>query len=136
MTYDFVCNIKLWSYLQADLNGDGAKEVILVSHKDRIQVISPSLAGRQGDGFARATELGSSDLIDSHVRIPVGRRPIALAAGYLDPPLAALALAPRKMVVVVVTTGWTVIVFDHNFVPLWETNIAEKFPRHTSISEV
>lgn len=30
---------------------------------------------------------------------------------------------PRKQVLVVVTTGWTVMCFDHNLKKLWDVNL-------------
>ena len=48
---------------------------------------------------------------------------VALAAGYIDAPPAELVMAPRKQVVVAVTSNWQVLCLDHNLKLKWETTI-------------
>ena len=48
---------------------------------------------------------------------------MALAAGYIDAPPAELVMAPRKQVLVAVTSNWQVLCLDHNLKLRWETTI-------------
>lgn len=52
-----------------------------------------------------------------------GMHIVAMAAGYIDAPPAELVVAPRKQVLVAVTSNWQVMCFDHNLRLLWETTI-------------
>lgn len=55
--------------------------------------------------------------------ILAGMHIVAMAAGYIDPPPSELVIAPRKQVLVAVTSNWQVMCFDHNLRLLWETTI-------------
>lgn len=48
---------------------------------------------------------------------------VAMAAGYIDSPPAELVMAPRKQVLVAVTSNWQVLCLDHNLKLRWETTI-------------
>ena len=48
---------------------------------------------------------------------------VALAAGYVDAPPVELVMAPRKQVLVAVTSNWQVLCLDHNLRLQWETTI-------------
>ncbi len=52
-----------------------------------------------------------------------GMHIVALAAGYIDAPPAELVIAPRKQVLVAVTSNWQVLCLDHNLKLQWETSI-------------
>ncbi len=52
-----------------------------------------------------------------------GMHIVALAAGYIDAPAAELVMAPRKQVLVAVTSNWQVLCLDHNLKLRWETTI-------------
>lgn len=52
-----------------------------------------------------------------------GMHIVALAAGYIDAPPAELVMAPRKQVLVAVTSSWQVLCLDHNLKLRWETTI-------------
>ena len=54
---------------------------------------------------------------------PAGMHIVALAAGYLDPAPAELVVAPRKQVVLAVTSNWHVFCLDHNLRLLWQAYI-------------
>eukprot|EP00271_Cylindrocystis_brebissonii_P005161 TRINITY_DN17107_c0_g1_i1.p1 TRINITY_DN17107_c0_g1~~TRINITY_DN17107_c0_g1_i1.p1 ORF type:complete len:716 (+),score=145.26 TRINITY_DN17107_c0_g1_i1:201-2348(+) len=120
-----------------DLNGDGRKEVLWVTHNANIQVIEPA-APRGEDPFRDAKKLAEVSMLPANVRVATGRHPVALAAGYLDvaPAMDRAVKAARKAVVVVVTAGWSVLCYDHNLKLLWENNLQEEFPHGARHKEV
>ena len=123
--------------VQADLNGDGAREVLLVTHALELLLLSPQPAptAASGSGFGRAT-------LKTRQKVPISSvvlgetQPVALAAGYLDAPDPDHKHARRKMVVVVVTAGWLVLCLDHNLNVLWQKSLHGHFPHHASVREV
>ena len=52
-----------------------------------------------------------------------GAHIVALAAGHLDPDPAELVVAPRKQVVLAVTSNWHVFCLDHNLRLKWQASI-------------
>ncbi|KAG0462172.1 hypothetical protein HPP92_020648 [Vanilla planifolia] len=117
----------------ADLNGDGKSEVLVATHDAKIQVLEPH--GRRVDeGFSEAQILAEVSLLPDKVRILSGRRPVAMAAGYVD--RSYKHGEKRKQVLVVVTSGWSVMCFDHNLKKLWENNLQEDFPHGAHHREV
>ncbi|KAK8916541.1 hypothetical protein KSP39_PZI022959 [Platanthera zijinensis] len=117
----------------ADLNGDGKSEVLVATHDAKIQVLDPH--GRQVDeGFSEARILAEVSLLPDKIRISSGRRPVAMAAGYVDRSYKHGEI--RKQVLVVVTSGWSVMCFDHNLKKLWENNLQEDFPHGAHHSEI
>ena len=56
----------------------------------------------------------------SSVRVAKGRRPVALATGFIDRVRPGVK---RKQVVVVLTESFTVLCFDHRLRLLWETTL-------------
>ena len=48
---------------------------------------------------------------------------IALAPGFIDPPPEQLVIAPRKQILVAVTSNWQVLCLDHNLKLQWESTI-------------
>lgn len=108
-----------------DLNGDGKSEVLVATHDAKIQVLEPH--GRRVDeGFSEARLLAEVSLLPDKIRISSGRRPVAMAAGYVDRSYKHGEI--RKQILVVVTSGWSVMCFDHNLKKLWENNLQEDFP--------
>lgn len=73
------------------------------------------------EGFSQARVLAEVSLLPDKVRITTGRRPVAMATGVIDRNYNPRE--PRKEVLVVVTSGWSVMCFDHNLKKLWETNL-------------
>lgn len=55
------------------------------------------------------------------IRVASGRRAVAMATGVID--RYYKDGTPQKQVLVVVTSGWSVLCFDHNLNKLWETNL-------------
>eukprot|EP00897_Mesotaenium_endlicherianum_P001124 jgi/Mesen1/11011/ME000098S10407 len=120
-----------------DLNGDGRPEVIFVTREAQLQVIEPERAVSEGDGFRESRLLAEVALAPTRVRVSTGRYPVALAAGHLEAPGSGKRAKTRKAVIVVVTTGWSILCFDHNLKLLWENNVQEDFPhgaRHKEVS--
>ncbi|KAJ7944224.1 FG-GAP repeat-containing protein [Quillaja saponaria] len=116
----------------ADLNGDGKKEVLVATHDAKIQVLEPH--GRRVDeGFSEARVLAEVSLLPDKIRVSTGRRAVAMAAGYIDRHRAG---QPHKQVLVVVTSGWSVMCFDSNLRKLWENNLQEDFPHNAHHREV
>lgn len=73
------------------------------------------------EGFAEARVLAEVSLLPDKVRILSGRRAVAMATGIIDRNYNKKE--PRKQVLVVVTSGWSVMCFDHNLKKLWEVNL-------------
>ncbi|KAH9662943.1 FG-GAP repeat-containing protein [Citrus sinensis] len=104
----------------ADLNGDGRKEVLVATHDAKIQVLEPH-ARRVDEGFSEARVLTEVSLLPDKIRIASGRRAVAMATGVID--RTYRQGQPLKQVLVVVTSGWSVMCFDHNLNKLWEANL-------------
>lgn len=117
----------------ADLNGDGKMEVLVATHDAKVQVLEPH-ARRIDEGFSEARLLAQVSLLPDKVRISSGRRPIAMAAGVADRTYKHGEI--QKQVLVVVTSGWSVMCFDHNLKKLWETNLQEDFPHGAHHREI
>lgn len=83
------------------------------------QVLDPH--GRRVDeGFSEARLLAEVSLLPDKIRVMSGRRPVAMATGYID---RFKVGQPNKQVLVVVTSGWSVMCFDSNLQKLWENNL-------------
>ncbi|THU44995.1 hypothetical protein C4D60_Mb02t13220 [Musa balbisiana] len=116
-----------------DLNGDGKSEILVATHDAKIQVLEPHRR-RVDEGFAEARVLAEVSLLPDKIRISSGRRPVALAAGVVDRSYKHGEM--RKQVVVVVTSGWLVMCFDHNLKKLWENNLQDDFPHGAHHREI
>lgn len=117
----------------ADLNGDGRSEVLVATHDAKIQVLAPH--GRRGDeGFGEAHVLAEISLLPDKIRVSSGRRAVAMATGFVDRSYTHGEV--RKQVLVVVTSGWWVMCFDHNLKKLWENNLQEDFPHNAHHREI
>lgn len=117
----------------ADLNGDGKKEVLVATHDAKIQVLEPH-DRRVDEGFSDVRVLAEVSLLPDKVRVASGRRAVAMATGVID--RIYKKGQPQKQVLVVVTSGWSVMCFDHNLKKLWETNLQEDFPHNAHHREV
>ena len=73
------------------------------------------------EGFSHARVLTEASLLPAKVRISSGRRPVAMATGVID--RHPRQGQPVTQVLVVVTSGWSVLCFDHNLNKLWEANL-------------
>ncbi|KAL0378311.1 UNVERIFIED_CONTAM: hypothetical protein Sradi_3136600 [Sesamum radiatum] len=117
----------------ADLNGDGKKEVLVATHDAKIQVLEPHLR-RVDEGFSEARVLAEVSLLPDKLRIATGRRAVAMATGVVDKNYNKRE--PRKQVLVVVTSGWSVMCFDHNLKKLWDINLQKDFPHNAHHREI
>jgi hypothetical protein len=107
-----------------DLNGDGNKEVVLIS-KDTddltLKVVSAN-APRGAKGTIYAPQVRASVAL-LPLKVTKGRVPVALKTGYVD---AYDADKRRSQVIVVVREDWTVICYDSQLNVLWEKAVAHK----------
>ncbi|KAL6576098.1 hypothetical protein OROHE_000569 [Orobanche hederae] len=117
----------------ADLNGDGKKEVLVATHDAKIQVLEPHMR-RVDEGFSEARVLAEVSLLPDKLRIATGRRAVAIAAGVVERNYNKRE--PKKQVLVVVTSGWSVMCFDHNLKKLWEVNLQKDFPHNARHREI
>lgn len=76
---------------------------------------------RVDEGFSDARLLAEVSLLPDKVRIATGRRAVAMATGMIDK--SYNKRVPIKQVLVVVTSGWHVMCFDHNLNKLWDVNL-------------
>lgn len=72
-------------------------------------------------GFSEARVLAEVSLLPDKIRIASGRRAVAMATGVID--RNYIKKEPLRQVLVVVTSGWFVMCFDHNLKKLWERNL-------------
>lgn len=117
----------------ADLNGDGKKEVLVATHDAKIQVLEPH-SRRVDEGFSEARLLAEVSLLPDKIRISSGRRAVAMATGVID--RIYKPGQPQKQVLVVVTSGWSIMCFDHNLKKLWEANVQKDFPHNAHHREI
>ncbi|KAJ0968495.1 hypothetical protein J5N97_025412 [Dioscorea zingiberensis] len=117
----------------ADLNGDGKKEVLVATHDAKIQVLEPH-SRRVDEGFSEAQVLAEVSLLPDKIRVASGRRPVAMATGVINRFYKRGEI--QKQVLVVVTSGWSVMCFDHNLKKLWENNLQEHFPHGSHHREI
>lgn len=78
-------------------------------------------ARRVDERFSEARVLAEVTLLPDKIRVASGRRAVAMAAGVIDRIHKHGQL--EKQVLVVVTSDWSVMCFDHNLKKLWETNL-------------
>ncbi|KAL6769300.1 hypothetical protein ACKKBG_A30470 [Auxenochlorella protothecoides x Auxenochlorella symbiontica] len=114
--------------LAVDLNGDGKPEVLVAAPNGQVQLLAPA---RPGDGFARVRVLSAAE-VEPDNNMPL----LALATGYLTPEPKELVRAPRKQVVVLLTSSLTLHCLDHNLRPLWSQRLAPSFPARATHGEV
>jgi tryptophan 2,3-dioxygenase len=92
------------------------------------QVLEPHLR-RMDEAFTEARVLAEVSLLPEKVRITSGRRAVAMASGVVDRSFMQ-GEVKKKKVFVVVTSGWSVMCFDHNLKKLWEQNLQVSHPQH------
>eukprot|EP00246_Nothoceros_aenigmaticus_P000321 TRINITY_DN10472_c0_g1_i1.p1 TRINITY_DN10472_c0_g1~~TRINITY_DN10472_c0_g1_i1.p1 ORF type:complete len:704 (+),score=140.10 TRINITY_DN10472_c0_g1_i1:97-2208(+) len=114
--------------LVADLNADGRSEIIVATADATLKILNPHHS-RADEGFSNARLLKEVSLLPENVRVSAGRRPVAMAAGTINK-------WGDKKVVVVVTSAWAVICFDHNLKKIWENDLQEHFPHGAHFKEV
>ncbi|KAJ8764530.1 hypothetical protein K2173_006270 [Erythroxylum novogranatense] len=117
----------------SDLNGDGKKEVLVATHDAKIQVLEPHWR-KVDEGFSESRVIAEVSLLPDKVRVASGRRAVAMATGVIDK--IYKQGQPLKQVLVVVTSSWSVMCFDHNLKKLWEKNLQEDFPHNAHHREV
>lgn len=83
------------------------------------QVLEPH-SRRVDEGFSNALVLAEVSLLPDKVRVASGRRAVAMVTGVIERPRPGKA---PKQVLVVVTSGWSVMCFDSNLKKLWENNL-------------
>lgn len=76
---------------------------------------------RVDEGFSEARVLAEVSLLPDKLRIATGRRAVAMATGVIEK--SYNNREARKQVLVVVTSGWSVMCFDHNLKKLWDVNL-------------
>lgn len=73
------------------------------------------------EGFSGARLLTEVSLLPDKIRVASGRRAVAMATGVIDRNYNKKE--PQKQVLVVVTSGWSVMCFNHNLKKLWDVNL-------------
>ncbi|XP_062102505.1 uncharacterized protein LOC133812717 [Humulus lupulus] len=116
----------------ADLNGDGKREILVATYDAKIQILEPH-SRRVDEGFSDARVIAEVSLLPDKVRVSSGRRAVAMATGVIDRQKPGKAV---RQVLVVVTSGWTVMCFDSNLKKLWENNLQEDFPHNAHHREI
>ncbi|CAL5324323.1 unnamed protein product [Camellia sinensis] len=109
------------------------KEIFVATHDAKIQVLEAH-DRRVDEGFSEARVLVEVTLLPDKIRVASGRRAVAMATGVVDRFYKPGQV--QKQVLVVVTSGWSVMCFDHNLKKLWETNLQEDFPHNAHHREI
>ena len=118
-----------------DLNGDGQMEILTTTYDGKVQLLRPAPPGKFGEGFAAAKVIAELQVVEIPMVKPVHF--VAVRTGFIDPMPEDLVTAPRKEVVVVMTTDWRVFCYDHNLNKLWERDLSEHLGhRHSATHEV
>ena len=104
-----------------DLNGDGRMEVLVTTYDGRLRLLTPAPHGKEGEGFAAAKVIAEIQVVEIPTVQPVHF--VAVKTGFIDPLPDNMVAAPRKEVVVVMTTDWKVHCYDHNLNKLWERDL-------------
>jgi hypothetical protein len=113
--------------LVSDLDGDGRGEVLILTGvpATTLHVYALPEKSEAWDPEAPPVPLGAplrqADVL-SGLRVAAGRRPVALAAGYLDP-YDASTTQSRTQFVVVVREDWSVLLLDHELATVWDTPV-------------
>lgn len=108
-----------------DLNGDGKLEILVATYDGKLQLLAPAPPGKQGEGFAAARIKAEIQVVEIPMVRPVHF--VAVKTGFIEPMPDNLVAAPRKEVVVIVTTDFKVHCYDHNLVKLWEQDLGNHF---------
>lgn len=72
------------------------------------------------EGFSNARVLAEVSLLPDKIRISSGRRAVAMATGVIEKVRPGQR---ARQVLVVVTSGWSVMCFDSNLKRLWDVNL-------------
>jgi len=128
---------KLPRPLVTDVDGDSRNEIVFVTEDFTIGIVDtifPTNTTIFGSGLPNSSsKLKAQASLLPSVRVHAGRRPVALASGYL---IAYQKGQSRQQVIVVVTNGWTVMCFSSNLKLIWETNVRESVPEGVYHREV
>ncbi|CAM9313895.1 unnamed protein product, partial [Phaeothamnion confervicola] len=118
-TYDSDDEFVLPAPVVTDLDDDGESELITVDKASRIRVYRVQQAI---DNDAPTLDAVAEVRLAPALRVFRGRRPVALAAGFLEPYRDDLAKkgSRRRRRLVLFREDWTVQCYDHNLVLLWE----------------
>lgn len=104
----------------ADLDGDGTNEVVVATREPSIRILSVPRPVSDAPTDPMIPRLRRQASLMGSVRVAKGRRPVALATGFIDRVRPGVR---RKRVVVVLTESFTVLCFDHRLRLLWETTL-------------
>eukprot|EP00002_Diphylleia_rotans_P007067 TRINITY_DN1652_c0_g2_i7.p1 TRINITY_DN1652_c0_g2~~TRINITY_DN1652_c0_g2_i7.p1 ORF type:complete len:678 (+),score=112.13 TRINITY_DN1652_c0_g2_i7:42-2075(+) len=105
-----------------DLNGDGENEILFATREPKLYLTKPR---ESSDGAPSRLPIIAEASLLSAVRVVSGRQPVAMAVGYLD---SHEEKKKREQVIVVVTHGWSILLFDKNLQIVWETNLSDDLP--------
>ncbi|XP_022108707.1 uncharacterized protein LOC110988983 [Acanthaster planci] len=115
---------QIWEILPspviADVESDGVNELLLATSEPHLQLLKiPSQS--QSSGVLPYMHLQKDVTLVTGDAAQSNRQPKALATGYLE--IYQSMLQIRMQVIVVVTSDWTVLCFDHALNLLWETKL-------------
>ncbi|THF99235.1 hypothetical protein TEA_013115 [Camellia sinensis var. sinensis] len=135
-------SVAIW--VRGEEEGGSSMQIVVTEGKQRAQLFfSMSAFGngvleahdrRVDEGFSEARVLVEVTLLPDKIRVASGRRAVAMATGVVDRFYKPGQV--QKQVLVVVTSGWSVMCFDHNLKKLWETNLQEDFPHNAHHREI
>ena len=95
-----------------DLDGDGEKEVVLITKNLQLQILSATAPNGDYSSIYTPQVLHTNRLTSSTLNFQHGQMPVALQTGYISP---YSDTKERSQVIVVVREDWTVVCYDHRF---------------------
>ncbi|KYQ93659.1 hypothetical protein DLAC_05044 [Tieghemostelium lacteum] len=128
-----------------DLDGDGKNEILYVTNDYKIRVLDNIDPLTTSNGFNIDSNNDDQQLLQkyriryetsllSKVGLSTGRRPVAMKVGFVKP--YQLYSEQRSKIIAIVTSDFSLLCFDHQLRPKWETLVIEDMEKEHYISEI
>ncbi|XP_072024501.1 uncharacterized protein [Amphiura filiformis] len=104
-----------------DIESDGQNEVVMATHHGNLQILRVPMKQPGSLILPYIELLNEVSLISGDNDSGTRRHPVAMATGYLDAYQSMIQV--RQQVIIVLTSDWTVLCFDHQLQLLWETQL-------------
>lgn len=106
-----------------DLDGDNTNEIVLITRTPTLQILRLKTPTASNDALTGEWEhldvISETSLLQNLV-LKSGRQAIAMATGYIHP---YSDTTNRQQIIVVVTEGWNILVYNSALTLLWTHNV-------------